>query len=438
MSLEALRGSGRPFIESVRAREILDSRGNPTVAVAVATSFGAVEEAMVPSGASTGAYEAVEKRDGDPKRYNGKGVLKAVAAVNEILGPAIEGLDATAQREVDTAMIELDGTPNKANLGANALLGVSIAVARAAAMSIGMPLYRYLGGPSASTLPVPMMNVINGGKHAEGALQFQEIMIVPYGAANIADAIRCGAEVFAALSKTLHEMGQSTLVGDEGGFAPRLDSIDDALKLLVKAIERAGYRAGDDVGIALDPASTEFFRDGKYYPHLPDHAMTSNEMVALYEGLCNTYPIVSIEDGLAEDDWEGWALLTQRMGKRVQLVGDDLFVTNVERLARGIKEESANAILIKLNQIGTLTETLDAVEMAHKAGFRTVISHRSGETEDTTIADLAVATGAGQIKTGSLARSDRVAKYNRLMAIADDLGAATARYPGKTAFKALQ
>ena len=438
MSLESLRGSGRPLIESVRAREILDSRGNPTIAVAVATSFGAVEEAMVPSGASTGAYEAVEKRDGDPKRFNGKGVLKAVAAVNEILGPAVEGLDATSQREIDNAMIELDGTPNKANLGATALLGVSLAVARAAAMSVGVPLYRYLGGPSASTLPVPMMNVINGGKHAEGALQFQEVMIVPYGATTIADAVRYGAEIFAALSKTLHELGQPTLVGDEGGFAPRLDSIDDALKLLVKAIERAGYKPGDDVGIALDSASSEFFREGKYYPHLPDHPLNSSEMVALYEGLCNNYPIVSIEDGLAEDDWAGWALLTQRLGKKVQLVGDDLFVTNVGRLARGIKEDSANAILIKVNQIGTLTETLDAVEMAHKAGFRSVISHRSGETEDTTIADLAVATGAGQIKTGSLARSDRVAKYNRLMAIADDLGHATAKYPGKTAFRAFQ
>jgi enolase len=438
MSLESLRGSGRPLIESVRAREVLDSRGNPTIAVSVATSFGAVEEAMVPSGASTGAYEAVEKRDGDPKRFNGKGVLKAVAAVNEILGPAIEGLDATSQREIDNAMIELDGTPNKANLGANALLGVSLAVARAAAMSLGVPLYRYLGGPSASTLPVPMMNVINGGKHAEGALQFQEIMIVPYGATNIADAVRYGAEVFAALGKTLHDMGQPTLVGDEGGFAPRLDSIDDALKLLVQVIERAGYKPGDDIGIALDPASSEFFRDGKYYPHVPDHPMNSSEMVALYEGLCNAYPIVSIEDGLSEDDWTGWALLTKRLGKKVQLVGDDLFVTNVERLARGIKEDSANAILIKVNQIGTLTETLDAVEMAHKAGFRSVISHRSGETEDTTIADLAVATGSGQIKTGSLARSDRVAKYNRLMAIADDLGHGTARYPGKTAFRAFQ
>jgi enolase len=438
MSLESLRGSGRPLIESVRAREILDSRGNPTVAVQVATSFGAVEEAMVPSGASTGQYEAVEKRDGDPKRYNGKGVLKAVAAVNEILGPAVEGLDATSQREVDSVLIDCDGTKNKENLGANALLGVSLAVARAAAMSLGVPLYRYLGGPSASTLPVPMMNVINGGKHAEGALQFQEIMVVPYGADSIAEAVRCGAEVFAALSKTLHEMGQPTLVGDEGGFAPRLDSIDDALQLLIKAIERAGYKPGEGVGIALDPASTEFFKDGKYYPHLPDHPLTSNEMVALYEGLCNTYPIVSIEDGLAEDDWEGWALLNQRIGKKVQLVGDDLFVTNVERLARGIKEDSANAILIKVNQIGTLTETLDAVEMAHKAGFRSVMSHRSGETEDTTIADLAVACSSGQIKTGSLARSDRVAKYNRLMAIADDLGASTARYPGKTAFKAFQ
>jgi enolase len=438
MSLESLRGGGRPFIESVRAREILDSRGNPTIAVSVATSFGAVEEAMVPSGASTGAYEAVEKRDGDKRRYNGKGVLKAVAAVNEILGPAIEGLDATSQREVDQAMIELDGTSNKENLGANALLGVSLAVARAAASSLAIPLYRYLGGPSASTLPVPMMNVINGGKHAPGALQFQEIMIVPYGAASIAEGVRCGAEIFHALGKALHDAGQATLVGDEGGYAPRLDSIDEALKLLVQAIERAGYAPGEDVGIALDPASTEFFRDGKYYPHLPDHALTSEQMVGLYEGLCANYPIVSIEDGLAEDDWDGWALLTKAIGDRIQIVGDDLFVTNTERLARGIVEKSANAILVKLNQIGTLTETLDCVEMAHKAGMRCVISHRSGETEDATIADLAVATGAGQIKTGSLARSDRVAKYNRLMAIADDLGPATAKYPGKAAFRAFQ
>jgi enolase len=414
---------------------VLDSRGNPTVAVAVATSFGAVEEAMVPSGASTGAYEAVELRDGDSARYGGKGVQKAVDAVNETLGPALEGLDATAQREVDNQLIALDGTENKSNYGANALLGVSLAVARAAAASLGMPLFRYLGGPSAATLPVPMMNVINGGKHAEGALQFQECMIVPIGAPTFAEAVRCGAEVFHALGKILHDEGYQTLVGDEGGYAPKLDSIDLALSMLVRAVEKAGYAAGrdKDVAIALDPASTEFFKDGSYFPHLPDHAVTSTEMVAIYEGLCKTYPIVSIEDGLAEDDWAGWNLLTQTIGGYVQLVGDDLFVTNTKRLARGIKERSANAILIKVNQIGTLTETLDAVEMAHKAGFRCVISHRSGETEDTTIADIAVATGAGQIKTGSLSRSDRIAKYNRLMAIENELANA-AYYPGPTAF----
>jgi enolase len=428
VSIESLRGGGRPQIESVRAREVLDSRGNPTVAVAVATSFGAVEEALVPSGASTGAHEAVEKRDGDPKRYNGKGVLRAVAAVNEIIGPALEGLDATSQREIDAALIELDGTPNKSNLGANALLGVSLAIARAAAVSLGVPLYRYLGGPAAATLPVPMMNVINGGKHAQGALQFQECMVVPLGAPSIAEAVRCGAEIFHALGKTLHDAGHQTLVGDEGGYAP----------MLVAAISKAGYKPGDEVAIALDAAATEFLRDGKYWPHKPDdHPLDSAQMVALYEGLCNTYPIVSIEDGLGEDDWEGCNLLTQRLGARVQLVGDDLFVTNVARLERGIREGSANAILVKVNQIGTLTETLDAVETAHKAGYRAVISHRSGETEDTTIADLAVATGAGQIKTGSLARSDRTAKYNRLMAIADELGTNVARYPGKKAFAAL-
>ena len=433
--MEALRGSGRPLIESVHAREVLDSRGNPTVAVSVATSFGAVEEAMVPSGASTGAHEAVELRDGDKSRYGGKGVLKAVRAVNEILGPALEGVDATAQREIDTTLIELNGTENKSNYGANALLGVSLAAARAAAASLGIPLYAYLGGPAAATLPVPMMNVINGGKHAEGALQFQECMIIPISATSIAEAVRCGAEVFAALGKTLHDEGQQTLVGDEGGYAPKLDSIDDALALLVRAIERAGYAPGVDVAIALDAASTEFYRDGKYYPHLPDHALDASQMVGLYEGLVKKYPIVSIEDGLAEDDWDGWNLLTRALGATVQLVGDDLFVTNTKRLARGIAENSANAILVKVNQIGTLTETLDAVTMAHKAGFRAVISHRSGETEDTTISDLAVATGAGQIKTGSLSRSDRVAKYNRLMKIADELGRA-ASYPGRSAFKA--
>ena len=438
MSIESLRGGGRPLIESVRAREILDSRGNPTVAVAVATSFGAVEEAMVPSGASTGAHEAVELRDGDPKRYGGKGVLKAVGAVNEIIGPAIEGMDATSQREIDRAIIDLDGTPNKSNLGANALLGVSLAVARAAAVSLGVPLFRYLGGPSAATLPVPMMNVINGGKHAAGALQFQEVMVVPLGAPTMADAVRYGSEIFHALGKILHDEGHQTLVGDEGGYAPQLDTIDQALQLLVRAIEKAGYKPGDDAAIALDPASTEFYRDGKYWPHKPDdHPLGAAEMVALYDGLCRNYPIVSIEDGLAEDDWDGWNLLTATIGDRVQLVGDDLFVTNVERLERGIRERSANAILIKVNQIGTLTETLDAIDAAHKAGMRCVISHRSGETEDTTIADLAVATGAGQIKTGSLARSDRNAKYNRLMAIAEELGPTVARYPGKSAFAAL-
>ena len=430
MSIESLRGGGRPLIEGVHAREVLDSRGNPTVAVSVATSFGSVEEALVPSGASTGAHEAVELRDGDPKRYNGKGVLRAVAAVNETLGPAIEGLDATAQREIDERLIELDGTPNKANLGANAILGCSLAVARAAASSLSLPLFRYLGGPSASLLPVPMMNVVNGGKHASGALQFQECMIVPSGAPSITEAVRYGAEVFHALGKLLHDRGLPTQVGDEGGYAPPLDSIDDAMKLLVAAIERAGYQPGTDIAIALDPASSEFYSGGKYYAHDKTHGLSSGEMVELYADLCARYPIVSIEDGLAEDDWAGWRKLTEALGKKVQLVGDDIFVTNIEFLARGIKEGVANAILIKVNQIGTLSETLDAIDMAHKAGYACVISHRSGETEDTTIADIAVATGAGQIKTGSLSRSDRTAKYNRLMAIEEQLGPA-ARYPAR-------
>ena len=429
MSLESLRGGGNPLIEGVHAREILDSRGNPTVAVTVATSFGAVEEAMVPSGASTGANEAVELRDGDNQRYNGKGVRKAVAIVNEMLGPAIEGLDATAQREIDSKLIELDGTPNKSNLGANAILGVSLAVARAAAVSLSLPLYRYLGGPSAATLPVPMMNVINGGKHAEGALQFQECMIVPLGAGSEAEAVRCGSEVFFAIGKLLHERGLQTLVGDEGGYAPPLETPQQALDLIVEAIERAGYKPGADVAIALDPASSEFYQDGKYYPLSRDRSATVVDMIALYTELCDRYPIVSIEDGLAENDWSGWVKLTEALGKRIQLVGDDLFVTNMQFLERGIAQGAANAILIKVNQIGTLTETLDCIAMAQKAGYGTVISHRSGETEDTTIADLAVATDAGQIKTGSLSRSDRTAKYNRLMAIEEQLGQA-ARYAG--------
>jgi len=432
-----MRGGGRPLIESVHAREILDSRGNPTVAVAVATSFGAVEEALVPSGASTGAHEAVELRDGDKKRYNGKGVLTAVRNVNEIIGPTLEGLDVTAQREIDAQLLELDGSHNKGKLGANALLGVSLANARAAAASVGLPLFRYLGGPSAATLPVPMMNVINGGKHAEGALQFQECMIVPIGAPTFREAVRYGAETFHALGKILHERGLPTLVGDEGGYAPPLDTLDAALALLVEAIQRAGYTVGSDIAIALDSAATEFYSDGKYYPLSKDAPFSGAQMVDLYEDVCARYPIVSVEDGLAEDDWATWRLLTERLGARVQLVGDDLFVTNTTRLARGISEGVANAILVKVNQIGTLTETLDAVELAHKAGYRCVISHRSGETGDTTIADLAVATGAGQIKTGSLSRSDRVEKYNRLMSIEEQLAQA-ARYPGKAAFRAAQ
>ena len=434
MSLESLRGSGNPLIEGIHAREVLDSRGNPTVAVTVATSFGAVEEAMVPSGASTGASEAVELRDGDEHRYNGKGVRKAVQAVNEVLGPAIEGLDATAQREIDDKLIELDGSPNKANLGANAMLGVSLAVARAAAVSLSLPLFRYLGGPSAATLPVPMMNVINGGKHAEGALQFQECMIVPLGAPSEAEAVRYGAEVFHVLGRILHERGLPTLVGDEGGYAPPLETPQHALELIVAAIERAGYRPGTDIAIALDPASSEFYQDGKYYPLSRDRAANVDDMIALYRDLCAGFPIVSIEDGLAESDWAGWQKLTAELGKRVQLVGDDIFVTNMALLERGISEGAGNAILIKLNQIGTLTETLDCIAMAQKAGRGTVISHRSGETEDTTIADLAVATGAGQIKTGSLSRSDRTAKYNRLMAIEEQLGQA-ARYAGAAVYQ---
>jgi enolase len=437
VSNESLRGGGRPLIESIHGREVIDSRGNPTVAVSVATSFGAVEEAMVPSGASTGAHEAVELRDGDPKRYNGKGVMKAVSAVNEMLGPTLEGLDVTAQREIDEKLIELDGSPNKGNFGANALLGVSLACARAAAVSLSIPLFRYIGGPSAATLPVPMMNVINGGKHAEGALAFQECMIVPIGATSIEEAIRMGSEIFHSLGKLLKSRGFSTLVGDEGGYAPPLDSLDQALALLVEAIKNASYEPGTQIAIALDAAATEFFTDGKYFPQADSPGLSSSQMVDFYEEICKQFPVISIEDGLAEDDWSGWKLLTERIGATVQLVGDDLFVTNTERFARGIREGIANAILIKVNQIGTLTETLDAVEMAHRAGYRCIISHRSGETGDTTIADLAVGTGAGQIKTGSLSRSDRVEKYNRLLAIADQLGT-VAKYPGASAFRGLE
>ncbi len=429
--------NNRPLIEGVRAREVLDSRGNPTIAVTVATSFGAVEEAMVPSGASTGAHEAVELRDGDAARYGGKGVLKAVAAVNDVIAPALAGLDATAQREIDEKLIALDGTGNKSKLGANAMLGVSLAVVRAAAASFAEPLYRYLGGPSASLLPVPLMNVINGGKHAAGGLQIQECMLVPLGAPSLHEAVRYGAEVFHALGKILHDAGQPTTVGDEGGFAPHLDTPGQALDILVKAIGAAGYKAGSDIAIALDPAASEFFSDGNYYPVDSKRAFTAAQMVEFYGDLIEKYPIVSIEDGLAEDDWDGWARLTEALGSRCQLVGDDIFVTDTKRLERGIREGVANSVLIKVNQIGTLTETLETVEAAHKAGYTCVISHRSGETEDPIIADIAVATAAGQIKTGSLSRSDRVAKYNRLMAIEEELGAA-ARYAGSLAFKTLR
>ncbi len=431
--LESLRAGGRPLIEGIEAREILDSRGNPTVAVSVATSFGAVEEAMVPSGASTGSREAVELRDGDPQRYGGKGVRKAVLAVNDVLAPALEGLDVTAQREIDERLRDLDGSENKARLGANALLGVSLAVAKAAAASLSLPLFRYLGGPSAATLPVPQMNVVNGGKHARGALRFQECMIVPLGAPSFAESVRYGAEVFHALGALLHHKNLPTLVGDEGGYAPPLRTPQEALDLIVAAIERAGYAPGKDVAIALDPASSEFFSDGKYDALEGEPALSAAEMIALYRGLLDAYPIVSIEDGLAEGDWNGWTHLTADLGGRVQLVGDDIFVTNRAILERGIAQRAANAILIKVNQIGTLTETLDCIATARTAGYATVVSHRSGETEDSFIADLAVATGAGQIKTGSLSRSERIAKYNRLMAIEAQLGDAAA-YAGSEVY----
>ena len=419
-------------IADIHAREILDSRGNPTVEVDVLLEDGSMGRAAVPSGASTGAYEAVELRDGG-ERYLGKGVAKAVAAVNDEIAEALVGHDATDQCGIDEAMILLDGTPNKARLGANAILGVSLAVAKAAADASALPLYRYVGGSLARTLPVPMMNIINGGAHADNPIDFQEFMIMPVGAESGADSIRIGAEIFHVLRKGLKDAGHSTNVGDEGGFAPDLATAEEALDFIMKAIEQAGYRPGDDVLIALDSASTEFFSDGHYAMEGAGKTLGSDDMVRLYEDLTARYPIISIEDGMAEDDWQGWAALTSAIGDRVQLVGDDLFVTNTERLQRGIAESSGNAILIKVNQIGTLTETLSAVEMAHKAGFRAVMSHRSGETEDSTIADLAVATNCGQIKTGSLSRSDRMAKYNQLIRIEEDLGDA-AIYPGMAAF----
>ena len=423
-------------IELIRAREILDSRGTPTVAVDVFLSSGALGSAMVPSGGSTGGHEAVELRDGDPKRYFGRGVGKAVANVNDVIAPELVGEDAADQLAIDNLMRELDGTPNKSRLGANAILGVSLACARAAAITLGLPLYRYLGGTHARVLPVPLMNVLNGGKHAEDSTDLQEFMIVPVGAPTFAEAVRMGAEVFHALKDVLRAAGLATGLGDEGGFAPAgIKSNEDALRLLLRAIETAGYAAGDDVALALDPAASELLRDGRYRLEREAATLTSSELIRLYEDWVKRYPIVSIEDGLAEDDWAGWRELNRRLGGRIQIVGDDLFVTNTDRIARGIAEGSANAVLIKLNQIGTLSETLAAIEMTQRAGWTAVVSHRSGETEDTTIADLVVATNARQIKTGSLARSERVAKYNRLLEIAEELGE-VAMYPGRSAFRA--
>jgi enolase len=421
-------------IAAIHAREIIDSRGNPTIEVDVTLSGGARGRAAVPSGASTGIHEALELRDGDKKRYAGKGVLKAVANVNDLIAVKICGLDALQQQALDNALIALDGTENKSRLGANAMLGVSLAAAHAAANAAGVELYRYLNS-AAHIMPVPMMNVLNGGKHADSSVDMQEFMIVPVGAPNFAEAIRTGAEVFHSLAAVLKKRGQSTNVGDEGGFAPSLRNNEEPLDCIIEAIKGAGYEPGRDVAIALDPASSEFYENGKYvFSRSDQRARSAEEMVRLYSDLISRYPIVSIEDGLAEDDWQGWKLLTQELGSRVQLVGDDLFVTNPLRLRRGIAEKVANSILIKVNQIGTLTETLQAVKLAREAGYTSVISHRSGETEDTTIADLAVATGAGQIKTGSMSRGERIAKYNRLLRIAEQL-AARATYPGAAAFK---
>ncbi|WP_448187421.1 phosphopyruvate hydratase [Azospirillum sp. sgz301742] len=418
-------------ITDIHAREILDSRGNPTVEVDVTLDSGAFGRAAVPSGASTGAHEAVELRDGDKSRFGGKGVLKAVESVNGEIFDALAGLESTEQRAIDLAMIELDGTPNKERLGANAILGVSLAVARASAEEAALPLYRYVGGAFASLLPVPMMNIINGGAHADNPIDIQEFMIMPVGAATGTDAIRMGSEIFQSLKKKLKDAGHNTNVGDEGGFAPNLASTDEALGFVMKAIEAAGYKPGDDVMLALDSASTEFFKNGKYELAGEGKSLTPDQMVRYYEDLIGRYPIISIEDGMSEDDWDGWKALTDAIGSKVQLVGDDLFVTNPKRLADGIKRGVANSILVKVNQIGTLSETLEAVDMAHKAGYTAVLSHRSGETEDSTIADLAVATNCGQIKTGSLSRSDRLAKYNQLIRIEEQLGVAS-RFAGRS------
>ncbi len=420
-------------IIDIRGREILDSRGTPTVEVDVLLEDGSFGRAAVPSGASTGAHEAVELRDGDKSRFNGKGVLKAVEAVNTELADAVIGMDAEDQMAIDQAMIDLDGTENKGRLGANAILGVSLATAKAAAETVGLPLYRYIGGTFAHTLPTPMMNILNGGKHADNPIDIQEFMIMPISAPSVADAVRMGSEVFQALKSNLKKAGMNTNVGDEGGFAPAIGSAKEALDFIVKSIETAGYKPGDDVVLALDAASTEFFNDGKYVLAGEGKTFTSEQIVEYYADLVKNYPIMSIEDGMAEDDFEGWKMLTDKLGGKIQLVGDDLFVTNSKRLAMGIEKGIANSILVKVNQIGSLTETLDAVQMAQRAGYTAVLSHRSGETEDATIADIAVATNCGQIKTGSASRSDRMAKYNQLIRIEEELGE-TARYAGKSIF----
>ena len=418
-------------IIDIHAREILDSRGNPTVEVDVVLEDGTMGRAAVPSGASTGAYEAVERRDGDKNRYKGKGVLEAVAAVNGEIAEAVLGMDATEQVDIDSMMIELDGTANKSRLGANAILGVSLAVAKAAADFVGQPLHRYIGGTSARVLPVPMMNIINGGEHADNPIDIQEFMIMPVAAENIREAVRMGSEVFHTLKKELHDAGLSTGIGDEGGFAPNISSAREALDFIIKAIEKAGYKPGKDIYLALDCAATEYYRGGKYEMKGEGKSLTSAENVAYLAALAADYPIISIEDGMSEDDWEGWKALTDALGHKLQLVGDDLFVTNPTRLKQGIDTGTANSLLVKVNQIGTLTETLKAVDMAHRARYSCVMSHRSGETEDATIADLAVATNCGQIKTGSLSRSDRLAKYNQLIRIEEMLGE-SAEYAGRS------
>jgi enolase len=427
-------GASMPTIVDLTAREVLDSRGNPTVECDVTLESGGFGRAIVPSGASTGAHEAIELRDGDKSRYGGRGVRTAIRNVEGEILEAIGGLDATHQVEIDNIMIDLDGTPNKARLGANAILAVSLAVAKAAADHLGLPLYRYIGGVHARTLPVPMMNILNGGKHADNPIDIQEFMIQPVAAGTVADAVRMGSEIFSTLKKELQDAGHNTNVGDEGGFAPNLKSAVEALSFLERAVAKAGYRCGEDVTFALDPAASEFFKDGKYHLEGEGKILDADGIVRYYEELCARFPIMSIEDGCAEDDWDTWKLMNDRMGGKIQIVGDDIFVTNPERLRLGIERGTANAILIKLNQIGTLTETLETVEIAYNAGWRAVISHRSGETEDTTIADLAVATNCGQIKTGSLSRTDRTAKYNQLIRIEAELGAA-ARFAGRTVLR---